>query len=1158
MAERLRTRELTSYFAAVGIHAEETADLRPSSLLPEPTLSDDAVLNALTQIGPLRLQCDRAFVSLISQQWQYIIAESAPSLPYRREKVRPDDRLCLSFTAIAGEMAICLNTLKCFTDTTGKFAINDFNTQADDTKYIIRDLRQDSMFCARPYVTGWPSIRAYLEVPLRTSTGHVIGSYCVVDSQLRDDFNDSAACVMAEVAQSIMDHLDLLKTKQQYERAERLVRGLGVFVDGCSSLQDVQRHGSTHAPPDTVPFHDGLLSEDINQATSGSLSLGLEKASETTPSSVETDNSSHAELPTPLSSFTDVDPLDLQCHLTKPNEGSQSFPDTTPCPPQPKSSLPPAPRDAQLTFSRAANLIREGTSIEGIVFLDACPTGFGKLYNTSSRKQRHMTDESLDETGVPLSKDVERGAMCEILGSSTGSRTAPINENFNVPEELLQRLIHTNLRGFLIYADKHGPISSYARRADDHFRYDIEGSEAEQQVAREDIEQLLRIVPQARSILFLPLWDYQNNTWYAAAIGWTTDPTCSFEERDMTYMSAFSNSIMIEIARLDALVVGGAKGDFLSCISHEFRSPLHGIMASTELLEEAFQDSDQKQLIGMIKSCATTLIDTTNHLLDYAKINRLAKDGRPQLNRASLSSDQSTPGQEAGNITALSSTVDLATLVEDVVEGGFLGNAWKGGTISHDDVSVHSPVVVTMDIKRRNWTIRTESGAWRRIVMNIFGNALKYTTHGSIKVALKTVETLLSSDSRRTDICFSVQDTGCGMSADYVKRQLFLAYSQENHLSSGVGLGLNIVQHLIKELGGRIEVESTPKVGTLVQVVIPSTASMELLETPMASETPEQGSIRALHRKTVLALDFETPESLHSPGSTLLPTFTAIAKSGLGVDVLSSTEAQVLRRCDAEDVPLIVLCRSPPTALQKQRALFRNATVLVQPFGPRKVAWTVARAFTCHKARDCVPAARTEEEEKPTSGSLNANMARSIRQRPVVVLPVEGHSQDTRVDSPTATKAKIPDASLPAPSSTTSTTTLTTTRKKLHVLVVDDNSVNLRILTAYMSKLHCTYETAMNGVEAVQAFREAADRPFDYIFMDISMPIMDGFEATREIRAEERGLPEGTARTVIIALTGLGSSSSQKEAFTSGIDMYLIKPVPLKKLRELVLGKEGV
>lgn len=260
-------------------------------------------------------------------------------------------------------------------------------------------------------------------------------------------------------------------------------------------------------------------------------------------------------------------------------------------------------------------------------------------------------------------------------------------------------------------------------------------------------------------------------------------------------------------------------------------------------------------------------------------------------------------------------------------------------------------------------------------------------------------------------------------------------------------------------------------------------------------------------------------------------------------------------------MPLIVLCRSPPTVLQKQQALFQNAIVLVQPFGPRKVAWTVARAFASHKPRDNVPtapesAAHTQEQAKASGGSADVDTAHSL---PAAAPPSDKLLQSARVDSLIAANAETPDASRlpPPPSSTTTMTTTTATRKKLHVLIVDDNSVNLKILTAYMSKLHCTYETATNGLEAVQAFGEAA-QPFDYIFMDISMPIMNGFEATRKIRAEERGRPEGTARTVIVALTGLGSSSSQKEAFTSGIDLYLIKPVPLKKLRELVLGKEGV
>ncbi|KAL1638759.1 hypothetical protein SLS58_008573 [Diplodia intermedia] len=1079
MAERLRNREMTSYFAAVGINVDDTGQLRAPSLPSEPTLCDDAVLNALAQTGALRLQCDLAFVSLIGQKWQYIIAEASASLPYRRAKLRPTDRMCMGFTAIPSEMAICLNTLKCFTDPSGRSAIDDGNTEADATRYRIRDLRADNLFCARPYVTGWPHIRAYLEVPLKTCTGLVIGSYCVIDRNLRDDFGDSAMPVMTEVAQNIMDHLELLKVKQQCERAERLVRGLSVFVAGCSSLHDLPRDGSDHTPPYAVPLADGALSVDSGQSPAREPSPG----SSDTPGRTDV-FSSGSGLATPLSSIPDVDPLDLR---GDPLEAS-------PAPPSP--SPPAAPHDAKMAFARAANLIREATSIEGIVFLDACPTGFGALHTTSSRHPSR-------DASAPPPTNIEAGPMCEILGSSTGPRTAPITGSFKVPEPLLQRLLRNNSRGRLIYADANGPISPWTKATDD-LRYNIKRSMFEQQASRNDIEQLLSIVPQACSVLFLPLWDYTKGTWYAAAIGWTTDPSRSFEETDMTYISAFSNSVMAEVARLDALVTSTAKGDFISSISHEFRSPLHGIMATTELLEDVSHDPDQRQLTGMIRSCASTLIDTTNHLLDFAKINKLVRKGpsqqsRPPMGRTPSSSEQAVLDHGSDGNMTLSSVVDLARLVEEVVEGAFIGNVSQTAISSHDGLAAAPAVLVTVDIEKRDgWSLRTEPGAWRRIVMNIFGNALKYTARGTVAVSLKTIQ----SDSRRTDICFSVTDTGCGMSADYLKRQLFTPYSQANSLSAGVGLGLSIVQHLVKELGGTVHVESTLGVGTLMKVTVPTTDTGGLINAPDKAPTdPDGEAIKVLRGKTVAALELGASASTLSPSQTLLPAFTAMAKTWLGVDVLATDEDQWMRHGRMAHVPLIVLCKSTPDASEKQKALFQNATLLVQPFGPRKLAWTVARAFTRHLGRE----------------------------------------------SNTAPSAKI----------TTPPTTTTTDARRPHVLAVDDNGVNLKILTTSMAKMNCTFETATNGLEAVQAFK-AADRPFDYIFMDISMPIMDGFEATREIRALEQSRPPLTAaaspRALVVALTGLGASSSQKEAFSSGVDIYLTKPVPLKKLRELVLG----
>ncbi|EOD52845.1 putative sensor histidine kinase response regulator protein [Neofusicoccum parvum UCRNP2] len=578
----------------------------------------------------------------------------------------------------------------------------------------------------------------------------------------------------------------------------------------------------------------------------------------------------------------------------------------------------------------------------------------------------------------------------------------------------------------------------------------------------------------------------------------------SFAEGDMAYISAFSNSIMIEVARLDALVTSAAKGDFISSISHELRSPLHGIMASAELLDETPQDPDQRQLIAMIKSCATTLIDTTAHLLDYAKINSLVKDDRrPPPHHASSSSSEAPPD------SALSSEVDLARLVEEVVEGAYVGHAAQASTKlwdkdhhadNNEDAGKppgNPPVLVTVDIeKRAGWHLRTEAGAWRRIVMNVFGNALKYTARGSIVAALRTVATPAGG----TDIRFSVRDTGCGMSADYLRRQLFTPYAQENPLSAGVGLGLSIVRHLVRELHGTVSVESTRGVGTLIGITIPTSSSRPLHEAAAAAAVVaaaagtdrKSRSVEALRGKAVTVLE------LDAAGNSLLPAFMAMAKTWLGVDVLTTIDAALeLERGDAAaGMPLIVLCNSAPTARQKLTAMFQNATFIVQPF-----------------------------VSTPT----------------------------TRLDSATtATKASLAAATiLPPPQQ----------RPPPHILVVDDNSVNRKILTTYLTKLRCTYQTASNGLEAVEAWRAAAAavatrQPFEYVFMDMSMPVMDGFEATREIRADERCAR--VRRCHIVALTGLGASCSQREAFASGADTYLMKPVPLAKLKELVLGKRGV
>jgi CheY-like chemotaxis protein len=119
-------------------------------------------------------------------------------------------------------------------------------------------------------------------------------------------------------------------------------------------------------------------------------------------------------------------------------------------------------------------------------------------------------------------------------------------------------------------------------------------------------------------------------------------------------------------------------------------------------------------------------------------------------------------------------------------------------------------------------------------------------------------------------------------------------------------------------------------------------------------------------------------------------------------------------------------------------------------------------------------------------------------------------------------------------------------------LLVDDNPINLKILATYMKKLRLPYRTATNGQQAVDLFRDGGGQ-YKCVFMDISMPVMDGFEATRQIRSSET--EKRLHRCTIFALTGLASADAQKEAFTSGIDLFLTKPVKLAELSQILSAR---
>jgi signal transduction histidine kinase len=302
---------------------------------------------------------------------------------------------------------------------------------------------------------------------------------------------------------------------------------------------------------------------------------------------------------------------------------------------------------------------------------------------------------------------------------------------------------------------------------------------------------------------------------------------------------------MSEVARLDAVTADKAKTSFIANISHELRSPLHGILGSIEFLRDTAVDAFQSPLVASIETCSRTLLDTLNNLLVYAKINHLSKRLSGPSTQSSSKGRKSSDLQNS-SANNLETDFDLAIIVEEVVEAVCAGQTFQPTGILHDVDDTRSPsaqatrsTVYTSGVKRRiqrmpskssgpvrltldieylsDWRVHSQPGAIRRLAMNLLGNALKYTENGTIQVSLTSGQHP-SNESSSLDICLSVTDTGKGMSANFVRNHAFTPFIQEDSFASGTGLGLSIVQQIVNSLGGKIDLQSKLGTGTEAKI----------------------------------------------------------------------------------------------------------------------------------------------------------------------------------------------------------------------------------------------------------------------------------------------------------------------------------------------------
>ena len=418
----------------------------------------------------------------------------------------------------------------------------------------------------------------------------------------------------------------------------------------------------------------------------------------------------------------------------------------------------------------------------------------------------------------------------------------------NVAESFLRKLLRRYPHGKIFSLHQDGSLSS----SEDEVRKDLglvspePGDAAEEphlqkrkkkRMSREaEVKEISKLLPGARSVAFFPLWDSHKERWFSGSVVWTKNPTRILDPvEDLTYLASFGNSIMAEVARLEALMNSRLKDSFVSSISHELRSPLHGVLASVEFLQDSPLNSLQQEMVGIIGSCGRTLLDTINHVIDFTKFRSTAKEKAQERKKSKFNQGRAASRSSEGTAILAKNTVDLRILTEEVLEGVYAGSGFgkgpsiarAGNVTSPSDSSVPISqalppmIIVNMDW-RSDWGFDIEPGAWRRLVMNIFGNALKYTETGFIRVSLESQKEIESTSGASSSVVtLSVADSGMGISKEFLNHHLYTPFVQENSLVAGSGLGLSIVRHIVSELGGSISIESEQDSGTEVTISLP-------------------------------------------------------------------------------------------------------------------------------------------------------------------------------------------------------------------------------------------------------------------------------------------------------------------------------------------------